>query len=503
MKYLIYSRARNLVNFRLFVFILLLFVVGLRVYKAFTVGVIGDEIRTYNRYTSDVLTALTHFESTNNHLLNSVCIAVLRQLGVDTFANFLRIPALVCSVFFCLAIFNILVKVVSNKVVFVSMLIFILLNRFVFDLSILARGYSFGLAAIFLELAHLVNCKDSFNKLISWKTVSAVIILNVIAVVGISPSLIYVSAINIVYFGYVLQAGRSECRLRSALYTVAAVSFMSLLLTLMLYWNVIPQFLDNAKSFGDTYARQRGVYKYLTMVLFDPLISMARVGSREYVLTRGIGYVFLIYLFITGLVLLFRLKAGKVRDIVCHPVIMVLGISVIFLAVQRYVFNVSLGFPRNNVFILVLFMLSISILLDKVAAIDSLGRNVSNIGMFFVLALLSVNHVRLSTINIMHWEWVEQSMPWQLVHQLHDISADKEWRFKLGENSMKLFEPIFKYYDEFGYKSCIVNDDSYDLYFTRDYLEEKEGYGLSFFPEKYDMYHCHILVNPAPKKLSQ
>ncbi|RKY05827.1 MAG: hypothetical protein DRP65_12585, partial [Planctomycetota bacterium] len=173
-----FSKSARRVCFLLFLAVLLC-TVGLKIYKADRTGIIYDESLTFQRYCDSVHTALTSFDpdsasSTNNHLLNSIFIHYARR-WFGFYEHFIRIPSLLAGIVFSLAAAYIIYKTIDSGPMRVVSLAMVLLVPFVFDYSYLARGYAFGLAGIYAEIAFVLWLLEHKMPLRFWPIVAVVI----------------------------------------------------------------------------------------------------------------------------------------------------------------------------------------------------------------------------------------------------------------------------------------------------------------------------------------
>ena len=72
--------------------VILLTAITFRIYKADYTGILHDEVITLNLFSKDVNTALNSYQSTNNHVINSILICFVRK-HFGSYEQFLRIPS--------------------------------------------------------------------------------------------------------------------------------------------------------------------------------------------------------------------------------------------------------------------------------------------------------------------------------------------------------------------------------------------------------------------------
>ncbi len=180
------SRFKNILMFLkspVIILVIVMFLgIGVRVYKMHCTGIVADEAWTYRDFCKDLQAAVTNFKSTNNHVLNSILIVLTRKV-LGEYEHFIRMPALLFGGLFCIAVANIIQKTITSSVLKIVLLLLILMNWFIVDLTYLARGYAIALGATFAGIAVLINLlsRTAEDAKVNWLVVILLIAMNFLA----------------------------------------------------------------------------------------------------------------------------------------------------------------------------------------------------------------------------------------------------------------------------------------------------------------------------------
>ncbi|MBW2664572.1 MAG: hypothetical protein JRD93_22010, partial [Deltaproteobacteria bacterium] len=144
---------------------------------------IFDERANYVIYARSLDTAVGRFDSTNNHVLNSVFMYYAHKF-FNFYEHFIRIPSLFAGVMFSLSIAYIVYKTIKSKALQIVSLGLISLVPFVFDYSYLARGYAFALGGIYTAIAFALWLLDHKIRFRYWPVPVLIISLMDFLVLG-------------------------------------------------------------------------------------------------------------------------------------------------------------------------------------------------------------------------------------------------------------------------------------------------------------------------------
>jgi hypothetical protein len=485
-----------------FVLVIILFAaIGFRVYKAHYTGIINDEAWTQMVFSKNLHTALTSYDSTNNHVLNSIFI-VLTQKVFGSYEHFIRIPAVLFGALFCCAMTYIIHKTIRYSILKIVLLLLILMNWWIVDLTYLARGYAIALGAVFTGIAILIRLSSGRGKKVwtSWWVVIFLIAMNFTAIGAMISSLPIVLSINFAFVLLMISGTEKPKKriLMNAAGRVVAVGLASAISLLLLYRHVFSDMMARGKIAFEV----EPFFEYLKKVLWSPLIynGISRAKSIEQVY-NVVLILSAVCATICLFVFLYRLKTnrGNFPHILSPAVlIFLLSSGVLFLMfVQCAVFNVSLGMPRNGVFLLPLIMLSCGIVMDR--AVRSLSRvKILSVLMLAVCVVLPAvlcyqNLPSCRTVNIRPYDWSKQSVIGPLARTLKSIDSDKRWSIKLSPYADCLQRSI-KYYTKFGFKIKQTKKDNFDIIVVREH--KPDGRYVYLEKERFAEHRCNIIVNP-------
>jgi len=480
--------------------------IGFRVYKMHCTGIIADEAWTYRDFCTDVRTAVTKFSSTNNHVLNSILIVLTRKV-LGNYEHFIRIPALLFGVLFCIAVTSIIHKTITSSVLKIVVLLFVLMNWFIVDLTYLARGYAIALGATFAGIAVLINLssRTAENAKVNRLVVILFIAMNFFALGSMLSSLSIVLSINIAYLVLII-LGSVKMGKKALIHGIIRVVLIisgSTASLYLLYYRVYSRILAHSKSKRFVVEPFGG---YLKKVLWEPLIYFDRFWMKYNKLAYNVSLVLLVVCAVICLLaFFFRPKTGKGRFVsLTSPAVVIVLVTLgvlLFMFIQTVVFGMSLGLPRNGVFLLPLVLISSGILMDRAA--NFLGRikilafpvRSACIALLAILCFLNLPSPR--AVNVRPYDWGKQSLVGPLVRMLRQIDPDKEWKIKLTSPYLAALEKPLKYYAKFGYKVERVTKD-YDVLVLPEHPFDKRV--VYFENEFFQDHHCSVVVNPASFK---
>jgi hypothetical protein len=241
-------------------------------------------------------------------------------------------------------------------------------------------------------------------------------------------------------------------------------------------------------------------------ILYQPLIYVdySRIRFNMAVYKWGV-VVLVVCIVIYFISVLSRLVITKRinRSAFCEPSTLVLLFTAgvfLLMFVQNVIFGVSLGMPRNGVFLLPLVLLSSGIVMER--AVNALsGVRLFRHCLYFVcvgiLGLLCyLNLPSLRSVDMRVTDWSEQSSVGPLARSLQKIDPEKRWRIRLVRQTRPCRRSI-RYYRKFGYLLKYVPDTAtkFDVMIVPA-SPVKEA--VTFFEKKRFMdHHCIVVANPA------
>jgi hypothetical protein len=165
--------------------------------------------------------------------------------------------------------------------------------------------------------------------------------------------------------------------------------------------------------------------------------------------------------------------------------------------IQRAIFNVSLGMPRNGVFLTVLMMLSAVVIIDKAAALfmhtKMISYGVRVMCGFMIVILTWLNWPSCDAVEEHPHMWAIQSSIGPLVRQLRKIDPHQTWKVRLTKATEDCFRPI-RYYKQFGYNIELVEGNEYDICILPKMDPDSRLVYLD--QERFADHYCCMVVNP-------
>ncbi len=486
----------------IFTLVIVLFIaIGFRAYKAHYTGIIHDEVWTYTDYCKDIHSAVTVFKSTNNHVLNSIFIVLTKKV-LGGYEHFIRIPAVLFGALFCCAITYIVHKTIRSWALKTIILLLILFNWFIVDLTYLGRGYAIALGASFTGIAVLIHLssKPPSPPRLNWHIVFFLIAMNFLAMGSMLSSFSIVLTLNIAFVILIIadsiKLGKKE--LINAALRISTIALGSAASLYLLYRHVYSDIIKLSKL----PLNMKSFFGYIKQVLQDTMIYFDHSRIQFNILTYKTT---LIILAVCAAICLFvffrRLKAGKWRNLPIFspaPLLLLLSAAVLFfMFTQRVIFKMSLGMPRNGVFLLPLVLISAGILMgwaaDTLASVKILSLLLRSACLTLLAILCFLNLPSPRAVNIRPYDWGTQSLVGPLVRILRKIDPDQTWKIKLTHPYTGGCQRPIRYYKKFGFKIEYVEGDPYDLWICPElppnipvvYLEK----------QRFKDYHCAIVIN--------
>lgn len=480
----------------------LLCAIGFRIYKAHNTGILYDEVWTYEDYCSNLHTAVTTYTNVNNHVINS-CLIVLAEKVWGGYEHFLRIPSVAFGIIFCCSLAAIIHKTIHGRVLRIVALFLILFNWFIVDLSFLARGYAIALGVTFFGIAIMLHRSkyNSERKEPGWWIVILFVFMNFMALGSMLSSLGIVLSINVVYGIWLLKdtIGQGKKALLRFLTRYGTIAIGSILSLYLLYRPILSAIRKRSELFStnDTFA------VYMKKSLWNPLafLDFSRIRFTALMLKLAIAIVVVCAIIMVVKFVLRLAKEKHKLNFLSNPAALIIILTVVlfsFMAVQRVAFDVSLGMPRNGVFLLVLVLLSSGVIIDR--TVEALSRiKILSYGLCSVCAsvLMTLGFLNFSSWNAVHthyWAWAIQSGVAPLVRTLKDIDPDKRWRIKLTEDRTKSCARSIRYYQRFGYNIEVADGDAYDVWILPK--SKPDSRYMCLDQKRFDEHHTCVVVNP-------
>lgn len=483
--------------------VLVLILIGLRVYKAHQAGILHDEYWTTRDYCKNIQSPMTVYTSTNNHILNSLSIVLMRP-AFGRYEHYIRIHTVLWGAFFCVGIAWTLRNVLRSSVLRIVFLLLILLNWFIFDLSYLARGYAMAMGIMFITIAAYAHnlSKEDRRGLDGWPVTILFIAMNFIAMGSMLSALSMVVSLNGFYVVMLLVRARGQSRavLTKRLFQIVTLVAGSGLSLYLLYFRVLSEVRQLSKQF-----ETEPFFEYMKKILWDPFIKLNGMALNRMLFERHV-YLLTLSLLAVCLVIcliffLMRIKSNPSGNFRMSPATFILVLTMgVFVAkvVQFRVLGMSLGMPRNSIFFLVLVLLSGGILIDHAVGLLSRTKIISGVVHSVCIGVLGlliyVNLPSLRAVDTRGYDWGKQSAVGPLLRYLRRIDPQHTWRLNIDGYADCLGGAI-QYYQQFGYQARRVGKDAVDVYVVREYPARPHTIYLNY--DYFLDFHCCVIANPG------
>ncbi len=125
-------------------------------YRAITQAIVHDEALTYNLYIAAPFSTIFHFFDANHHFLNTLLMKVSVSLfGASEWS--MRLPALAGAALYFAAVYRICAREIRTFAVSLAAALLLVLNPFILDFMVAARGYGMAMGLWMWALAILIG----------------------------------------------------------------------------------------------------------------------------------------------------------------------------------------------------------------------------------------------------------------------------------------------------------------------------------------------------------
>ena len=472
-------------------FVVLLATIGLKIYKADRTGISYDESLTFQRYCGSVHKALTSFDpadasSTNNHLLNSIFIHYARKC-FSSYEHFIRIPSLSAGIVFSLAMAYIIYKTIHSGPMRVVSLAMVSLVPFVFDYSYLARGYAFGLAGIYAEIAFVLWLLEHKIPLRWWPIPAvAISLMNFLAFGSMMSSMIVLAGFNaafILLYSHRIFHNASN-RLKPVILNLVSISALTTVSVFLLYRHIYKNILSGRaivkinKGWKGWPSLVDYLHNLLVRQVFGPDDALGAIIFWAAVVLIGIGIVISIYRFRKAIKA--RLWPGYVIDSPASFILIVTCVTIATLFVYSVILNRSPGLPRrvrSQIFLIPMALTSGLIILDRLAywVTSKSIRRLVHAAVITLVLLVTLRNLPSP------YRMGGSTLSGPVLRKLKAIDPDKTWNIAFSEK-MRLFYMGFLYYSQFDYKFNIVRQGEYDVLICRQEERPAGAVSLNWAP---------------------
>jgi hypothetical protein len=491
------------------VFILvLLFSIGLKIFKADYSGLIYDEVLSFQDYGQSLDDAVGKFDSTNNHVLNSVFIYFGYTL-FDSYIHFVRIFSLLAGILFSVSLAYVIYKTIQSDALRVATLAWISLVPFVFDYSYYARGYAYMLAALMTQFAlilFLLDHKIRFRHF--WIPALTFGLLNFISVGALISSVLLVAAMNLIFvFFFSVHIFRDAPRKwQPIVVTGVSIGFVTSLCTFLLFHKIYDQILDNP-VFKEIESGWQGWPSFVKIFhsVFIVQVFQARTLWGDILLWSALGMVAIALLFhLFRLYRALRTGAGRAYLRVGTHGNLILAVTVVVLVIlfsYGVITNKSLGLVRNNVYLVPLMILSGSILVDR--AIQHISRAPIRQTLCGAVLIVMLSIVARNPASPYYCYSRGASISRPLLRRLQEVDPTRRWVISFHPDR-KSWRLPFGYY---GYHTKFYTHYFLDFRRLIPYVRgDVEIYPLKKVPpnvtlldrEYFAKANCAVVINQRP-----
>ncbi|WP_420266666.1 hypothetical protein [Candidatus Magnetominusculus dajiuhuensis] len=473
----------------------------LRMYKACYTGVIYDEALTYFRFARDFNSAVSDYSTTNNHLLNSVLIYlsvnIFGQLGNFMGVPAIRLPAVVFGIVYVVSIAIIIEAALRSRPLKLLVLALCLSNYFIFDLSILARGYAIALGAVYCELL-LVIFYPTLLKDYDKSMVFLLSALNFIALGAMLTSLYTIVPINLAFLAVMyhtknacVATGKPSGAFKKVFEMGSAIMCFSSLPLALLYINVIKTIISAAAVNSEINEAPATILKAL---ITEGLFSKwgFHLWNLE-MITRAI--MLPVMLILAVLFILNIIVNKKTLTPAALIILSVLAASFSLAYIAHTAAGLSLGFTRNHVFWLPMIVLAGGIIADGALDARIIGTWFMRAGTCLVcLVLIILTAGPLASLHVVTtYDWKPQSVVGPLLRELKKIDATRRWRVGFSDKlQFDLFPYLF--YNGEAYR---ISDSDVAVYPISEQNQHPENlYEYDLF-KKFD---CIVALASRPRR---
>lgn len=447
----------------------LLCAVILLIYKADFTGMSYDEYLSFMRYTKDVYTATHRFDSTNNHVLNSIFMHYAKD-SFGSYEQFIRIPSLAAGIIFMLAASYIIRKTVRSNILRIVSLLMVCFSGAYFSYLFMARGYAYALASFAVYIAvvqFLLTHKLSFRY---WFPVAIVLsFLNFMAIGSLLSSVLVMIAINgvfiLLYSPRIFKdvSGKLKPAIVMFVSILCATSAMLHLLFRAIYKNLFS--LENNYDLVAITHSWKGwptLAVHLKSLLMDK-IFVTKTGFGKVVLYISLSVIAISFLFyIYRMLRSFkeRKAAAFFADVkLCTFPLASMFLSVIVLIIYGVFLDRCPGLIRSNILLTPLVILAAIGLLDWFVHAVPEGRYRLSL-IVFVAALIFTVFVRRAPSFISSGRML-MSRP--VLTKLAAYDPDKVWNISFSKKLWD-YRVGFLYYKQFDRKFNIVPANKCNAY---------------------------------------
>jgi hypothetical protein len=466
-------------------------------YKSHTTGTWYDESLTFKDYCSSIHQARHSFKSTNNHVLNSVCIC-LAKVCFGGYEQFIRIPTMITGTVFILSIAWMIRKMVGHPTLRCFILVFIFSIPFVFSYLFTARGYSYSMAAMGVYMVGAVYLYEHPVRLrLAWLVIAFFSFLNFVSLGAMLGSIFLVVALNGVFILWLAPKIYSDNLkpLFAVLLNGLGIAALSCGALIWFYWPILndvihvadnPYVASIAQSWKGWESFGPFVNKLFVRCIFD--------------FNKGGLWLFRLFVALVAVGVLSRLydviKAGMGSTIKKTFQTPTAGVYVLFVFLLYFgvfffysvVLGKSPGLHRSHVFFLPLIGLLFGWLMDGL--LQKLPRHrwrSVGIGLVCVYIFVAAMHYTPSL------KPGKAAMSRHVLKRLKEYDPQQTWNLCFSKNMISQ-SMGFHYYRQFDYRFNITGPQQCDVFICSPAEQPKGGVCIDY-DYFLDQCRCVLVLN--------
>ncbi|MBT5953974.1 hypothetical protein HOG98_04570 [bacterium] len=428
-------------------------VASFKVYKADYVGIINEEAYTYLNYSESLTQPFTEYGSERNYVLNSFLIALVNKFDFS-YAHCIRFPSVFSGILLLVFLALIINRLIHNIMLRLILFLFVSLNPFVFDLSILALGYTFSMTAVCMFFT-VILYQDFFKKYRLHGNLFEIVIVffaNYFSMLSLETSGYILISLNIVWilikfsdcFVFFNQLKGFRFNIKQFIFLFLQFFFFYLFLIIFLFFSY-SQILDNVVNMvleqGGPFSRSSLLINYLLTFIFKKDFL-----NFDYLIFILFNYLIVCFVFFGKVVS--NGMGKKFLDLEKNYFIL----AVVFFIYCIFLINNPFYFIRlqEHVFFVLFFVMFCFLTLYYFFQFLILKKYLDfilGLGFSFVF-IFFFTFPSLKTININGLNGQGLSGP--LIEKLSTLYPNDYFQFEFSENSRLNFHE-FIYYSDYGH----------------------------------------------------
>ena len=487
----------------IFIILFVMITIGLLIFKSNYVGLHVDEYSTLWKFSNRGLEyTLTKYHNTNNHLFNSVAIIGAEKV-FGSYVHYFRIPSITMGILYILSITFILHRTLKSFALKIGAMLLVFFLPFLFNYLFLARGYAFGLGALFVNIAILIHLLDHPVSLKAWVGYAVVMSLfNFIAIGSLVTCVFVIFVFNTIFVcTYSHKIFKKPFgRIKSFFITTIPLIILTAIPTFLIYARIYKKIINiesnkYIKNYAASWNGFESFREFMGRLLHIGIIK-PKTGFES-------SFVILLWLFFTVVLVLagyrlFRAIKSKSFSIYSSPwkvpllFFFLAGGYFLFMFFWGVILNKTLGLERSQVFFLPLFILSIFYLTD----LSVQCFEIKWIKRVLVVVTLCLSII-LNRVRPPRLDYLGHCPSRPTLRRLEALDSNKIWKIALSEKARRHKDSFLHYIDRKRYKFTLFFKGQPDVYMC--YLEELPEKPMIHLDRRYfeKSKTAVLLLNPS------